>query len=1104
MKKLNSKEFNKKFWETALKREEFNKAFVSAIARNYDLNPLKSNGKTYELNELNFTYKNTLNENLKNISDEIDTSINLLHNSLQAEEERVEVATNKIRENLNELDLFVKKLKQENDDATNEYLLSLDEFTKTKYLNELFCTNEADEKKRNEYLAIFDSLKQERINKIKQMQESPEGIAQIEAEYIIKAHEIKEKYTLLLRNDVANLVQANKYFEEIGFDLAKKYKLDGDNLSKEFNNFKENIYDVNAPILKKKIIEAQERLHNISFDDLAKENAMLLDINKAIEAIKAENEIFNNYTNENYLKYLEKNKKDLKSELITEAIIKNNKTKVINLNNKISTLEKKESEYLNDIKLYNDRDERFDIFKANAYKNINLYKKIKDLTNEKADEFLINKFLNTPIEIKISKKYEEAIVSLDKTENEITSIKNELETTIKNISDIEINNSTINEQLNQYSITINNMKEVIKKQAILNSHLEEIKKYQDLAARLNDIINSCKIILDVKTADKEKMNAFTSMALKYLSVTEGKYQVNSNENQELLINNTKYYPIAEAFLEYQRKANLDSYTIDFSNPNKELLNKAGIIAMYNSASSSLNEVTNKISSFNVNIYNPLDTFKENRLKEQKKLEAKAVAISNKYRINKEEFDNITKEIAKYSEELANLEDELDSFKEKLAINIKGFNESKMKFLKYRDENLALFNAKNDLRKASEENIRELKNKYANELKVLDESYSLLRKQALQKNNELISEVDNDGILKIEADDEKIMYVKNIEAKMMCGKSQNELANMLQNLKNKANELEIKKDKTLIKNKQKLAEIENIKKDLNNDLTKLKGPESSYLLALNKYNNELKLKDTYINSLNQTVKENLKYHHDLSPLQKCAVDYYYDVPTSDEFNLPEEIYTNSDKKKEYINSLNQKLKESFGEYELIDLLSNDASFSKIARALKLLTEIDKEKELYYNQQLNSINRDSLVEKEISFSKYSKEGHENYFFGNNTLLRDDINKNHLVLRGSAQYKALENSLNELSNPNISMLDRLHNVSNCAKAYLDYKNVNDTMNISNNTRGRVLFALNLVARINAYDKASKNKQSLLVNELAPSHNRSTSNNLENGLAKEKIKER
>ena len=1112
--KLNSNEFNQKFWDVNGKKDEFNKTFSSFIARYYDEDPLFYNGRKYEFEELNVSYKNTLKQNLNNILGIIDTNIKKRSDELQAEEDKVNEKQNLINEGLDNIALEKKRLDEVNDNAVAEYSEALNDYAKYRYLREIYCEAGNDDKKRNEYLARFEKIKEDKIAKIHDMQEKPDGIVAIELDYDTKFSEIKQKYSNLIKTDVYNLASANKYFNDIGFSLVKKYKVDGDLLSKEFNDFKENEYDKEAPILKAQIEEAQEKLKNISFDNLKEESDELERINAILNDFKKENELINNFSNDDYIKYLENNKKALKNKIISESNIKSKKNKILSLNNKINTLEKNIEKLQLIFNKYDEREKRFEIYRNNFTKNVNLYKGIANLSEKAKDEYIVEKFLNEPSELKIEREHEDALKAYDKAQEDLANSRGELSNFISELSDIELNNSTLNAQIEQYDITINNMRIVIKKEKELEKRNKEISQHQSLAAKLIDIKQSCNIILDAKTSNEAKMEAFLSMAMKYLTVTEGKYQVNPSLNASYKNEKNTIYPLDNAFLQYQKIANLDNYTIDFANPNNALLNRAGIIAMYNSAASDLEVVESKIEGLNIYISNPLDLFKENRAKEQSSLEQKARTISKQYHADNDEFTKITNEIATYSAKLSMLDDKLNDYKEKLAINMKNLADAKINFFQNKEEDEALFAAKNVMRKDAEANIKRLKQEFSKEIDSLKKEYDKLRNLAIEKNNKLIKEYEADGFLKIESDDEKIMYMKNQEAIQMLGKSLHDINNLTEDLKLKVAELEVKKDKAISSNKEIKNNLDIKEKELTEELSNLKGPNTSYSIAINNYKNELTNKETYLGRLNKVIKDNIENHKHLTKLQRCAINYYCSYPTKTALSLPKDVMENSDVRKEYIANLNTKLKENFGENDLIDFLSIDADYLKIGAAIELVNEIEAEKTAYYEYELQSVSRSSLVEKEIAYSKYDKSGLDNYFFsgGANDLLRNDMKDNHLFLRGSRQYKTLERSLNELSNANntSSNIEKLHHVRDCALAYLNFKNVNDGTKISKNTKGRVLFALNLVARINVYDKAiedvpnsASNRQAFVVDELGPNRNSISQSNIENTMVKEKNKE-
>lgn len=1113
---LNSEKFNQEFWLRAKKKEEVNKAFVSAIARNYDISPFTIEKKTYTINELNISYTDTFKDNWHHLEDLFDKPIKHYEEMLNNEEEMIKAKTEALKLHIASLENDIKKLNQESDKVLAEHALILGNFYDINYLYELYCKPESDDKKRKYYLGQYAKYYKEEINKIKELQESPLGIARIESQYQTKKHELFDKYHHLLKDDVNMLQDSNRYFETVGFVKYGNDRINDQKLNEEFKDFFNNTFMPKEKEFKQKIQELNDTLKNISYKNIEHSQENLDKITRELSALEKENNTLLSFTEEQYLDYLKENGRSLTKELINSKKIAANESKIKGYNENIKKLSKEIALNEKIIKHYNERENRFIEYRKNELSNLNTYNQLKDMLPEERDKALLEKFMNLKAEVKVLNQYND--VMKPKGYSALLSKKSEFQSKIDLLKvenkSIEAKNKQINALIKENNAKIEGIKTYLKENASYKKSQNQIDDDRKILTSLEALRKYTTILLDSNTNKLLKTNTFLKMASDYLDVTEGVYVLKQDKNPLLKLPNKEYYPIKMAFDSYMHYTKAQTLKIDPTNFNLELLDLKAIHLMYQSLSSSINVINKEINRLDKIVYNPFSVIKDQSLKKQAKLRQKYNLAQKTYESDKKLFDETTTAIANYTEKLEALNSKLKDYRNKIATSGENLSYSKEMFEKNISENEYLFQAKIKIRKQINESIDNTKKAYNEELKALEDEYSLKRSEAINKNNEAIAKLQNSTILNLSSDDEKINYAKNIELKLKGQKSTKEIALKRQDLLQKANEFGVNKDKIINANGKKIEEIKEKIQNASKEINNLKGPLSNYTKINNNLNNALKNKSDSLKTLDNNIKASYRNNDSISKLGKLVLDYEFKNPTYTDKEYEFDLDAKA-KYPTYIKILNERLSSSL---EALDLryLEENSTKDDLICALNLLDEIQTQKEMFYEDELQSVNVKSIASKASHYMKDKKEGLANYFFSkNNSSLVNEIKANHLILRGSNEYSELEKSLQALNDErsNLSEDERLDFVKEKAMAYLSYKHVSDTDKLNSNTKGRVMFALNIVARIDAYkaleekgnqdlNKSVSYRQAIVIDELNFTNSLHRSNSVDAKVINKEIK--
>lgn len=1078
---LDSETFNQVFWSRAKKKEEINKAFTSAIARNYDIAPFKIENKKFTINELGISYEYSFKNNWQKIESLFDKPIKRYEEMLQNEEEMISAKTEALNLHITSLENDILKINQESDKALNEYALNLGKFYDINYLYELYCEPETDEKKRKYYLNEFDKHYQAEIAKIKELQQSPLGIAQIEAEYQTKKHEVFAKYYSLIKDDVNQLRDSDRYFETVGFVDYGTKRRDDKKLNDEFRDFFNNTYIPREKILKQKIKESNDALKKISYRNIEISQQNLDKISMELSALENENRKFASLDENQYLEYLYENGRTLLKKIIPATKINSNNNKVKEYNDKIKQLNKQIDLAEKNIAYYNERENRFIEYRKNALSNLSTYNKLKDLSDDEKDKILKKDFDSQKSEIKALTQYNEAmkakgyshlLAKRSEYQSKIDSLKNENKA-------YEASNKEINSLINENQTKINGIKEFFKESADLKKVEGQISNDKKILASLMELNKYSTLLLDSNVDQLAKKNIFLKMASDYLDVTEGVYVLRKEHDLTIKLNNKVYHPIKMAFDSYMHGTRASNLKIDPINFNFDLLDTKGIYTMHQSIVNNIASVEKEITRLDKTIYNPFSTIKEQGIKKQAKLKQKYNLALKAYNDDKKQFNEITSSIASLTEELEALNSTFGDYRNKITISGENLSNAKAIFDKNISQNEYIFQAKVKMRKEINENIASLKASYNKELKELNDEYDSKRKEAQQLNDEAILKLENSTIMSLKSDDDKIYYAKNIELKLKGQKTISELALERQTMIEKIKSSEVNKDKIINANNKKIEEInEMIRKD-QDEIKALKGPLSNYTKITYNLNAAIKNKKESLDKLMSNIKESYRTNDGVSKLGKLALDYEFRNPTY----MDKEYKFDFDDKTQYpdyIKKINEKLNSSANILDL-RLLDENSNKDDLIGALNLLDEIQSEKEAFYDKELQSVNIETISAKANFYMKDKIDGIDNYFFNqNNNSLATEMASNHLILRGSHEYYELEKSLQALGDNRIELSkdEKLNNVKEKAMTYLSYKNATDESKLSANTKGRVMFALNLVARIDAY-KALEEKQDTNLNK-------------------------
>lgn len=656
---------------------------------------------------------------------------------LNNEEEMIKAKTEALKLHIASLENDIKKLNQESDKVLAEHALILGNFYDINYLYELYCKPESDDKKRKYYLGQYAKYYKEEINKIKELQESPLGIAQIESQYQTKKHELFDKYHHLLKDDVNMLQDSNRYFETVGFVKYGNDRINDQKLNEEFKDFFNNTFMPKEKEFKQKIQELNDTLKNISYKNIEHSQENLDKITRELSALEKENNTLLSFTEEQYLDYLKENGRSLTKELINSKKIAANESKIKGYNDNIKKLSKEIALNEKIIKHYNERENRFIEYRKNELSNLNTYNQLKDMLPEERDKALLEKFMNLKAEVKALNQYND--VMKPKGYSALLSKKSEFQSKIDLLKvenkSIEAKNKQINALIKENNAKIEGIKTYLKENASYKKSQNQIDDDRKILTSLEALRKYTTILLDSNTNKLLKTNTFLKMASDYLDVTEGVYVLKQDKNPLLKLPNKEYYPIKMAFDSYMHYTKAQTLKIDPTNFNLELLDLKAIHLMDQSLSSSINVINKEINRLDKIVYNPFSVIKEQSLKKQAKLRQKYNLAQKTYESDKKLFDETTTAIANYTEKLEALNSKLKDYRNKIATSGENLSYSKEMFEKNISENEYLFQAKIKIRKQINESIDNTKKAYNEELKALEDEYSLKRSEAINKNNE---------------------------------------------------------------------------------------------------------------------------------------------------------------------------------------------------------------------------------------------------------------------------------------------------------------------------------------------------------------------------------
>ena len=640
-----------------------------------------------------------------------------------------------------------------------------------------------------EYKENIQSLENEKID-IEKNQEELDDLKQklIDFQKDLKSKDEELKNLIKDNNNLKNekeiLIKENKEKEE-------RLKSLRNNEKSEFNNINKNYKDIldKYDILEKNYYNKEKEIEN-----KAKENINLQNKNKEIEeSLKAKNN-----ENEELKKKYEKLEFDLNQKNI---LIKDNENKLKENINIIQSYEKNVNELENKLKL---KENENNLLKENNKNKENKSKKTEKYLSSKEEEITNLKNDNLRMKKEINDKNNE----LNKIKNEINNIskKSENEINILNVSliekDEEISNlKKIKENLEnnaeKNSILLNKYKEELeqakneklinenKLKNIKNTNDNDNKKYQKEINALNTQISELKQRLSEKNNENEKL-------IKKIETNNLKLDDDKKELEKIKKNHG---------LEIQNVKNLQN---KLNEKEEQLKNDKNIINKYES---DLKQFQSK--------YDELNKKYENSMKEKEE-QINEIISTYDNEIRKRENDN--NKIKSENENVKKLNIELNKLKQ-LNEQLKQSNKELNNNIQLKDKEI------NNLKKIAEDNQSNKisENEFEKILQINDElmkqnkTLEIRQKELLNNLNyyqNLQKEFDK---LKIEFNNQKL----NLENKERG--QRNEMNNEIKNLEQKKIELNnelynltLKLSEAEQKVKEKKAEYEKIKAEINKD------------------------------------------------------------------------------------------------------------------------------------------------------------------------------------------------------------------------------------------------------------------------------------------------
>jgi hypothetical protein len=1041
----NDRDFEKEYLKA--RQKELGEAFYSLLYRAYLKTDWAVYDKTNEQKEFDVKEENPLTEEeLTNIlSDYLNNSEHkenyaaLFNRIIDALDKKIEPAKDELNKQeteeinrIKDIDKEIDRLNEEKqaninilsenfDNAAKELLNA-----KTKledYRNRINNPNVVEEKTKK-----FD----DKYNEMKaNVGKFDETISNLEAE---RAKEIKE-ITDKAFEDINNIKALRNEYEKSQIDFYDDlYKTNTElqDLDAKIKDYESGTMHTQYEKLVQELSSDNEvrNLLQGQYSSLRHSNETIKEKMKQYDStVKAMDEI----TLDNFAKKLTSENNELKKKLnMFKSSYKKDEKDLVTLQDKIKKLEPEVREYISAVAAYNrlsEEEKNSTGFSTNMLRNdYEKFMQNRAKYDEMQQEFIQAKYDLGIIEARHEEEkaadepYAKVYFSNQRYINEYKADKTNRDRYIKRQNELK---------------GYNDLKEILNK---LKEEVNELEKYTLQAKPV--IVSS--IILSL--ADVDKVN--NQLVLKE------KYNEYTYKGENPIKNIVDAY--AKTITENEIKTIADAAVP------REFGNQAAINAISNSVDKYINSVAEDIKDIeDFKKKDPVTNYKKEKLNdyynlearyndnelEMKKISPKLDSLDRQVRLNGSIKLRTEQELAKLKESQSETKAKLNAYKKRIKEYGDAHKEFTDKVFEFRDKCNQLITNRDD------------------KLKEIDDKYSKLIIDAKAEKDNYIEANNYEAYNKVayrNEPKEKTEFILNEEEKTL-----NNEEKFKNDVLAKIEKLNIAKDARDKYAKGRAAEINKEIDDYNKQKNM---PNQKLVEARRNYASKVSNKNLFLaNYKDQIERESLTNEvYNKSRTANSIRHLAEDRPNKDVMEKAQSIGSDEPLIIDYTKDANKLIDEALPNLANVDC--HTTTLTEAANTYEYAKAVSEDKEAYYNEKVDELSYDSIIPR--SYRDNPRDVISYFDNPNNTRLVREMSDNHLFFC-SREYKDFEKDLRTLSRNPENKEELMNLVRAEAKAYLDKKFAMDQSDLKDITKRRMSFALNTIAKIDAYKRAKDDKE-------------------------------